>query len=55
MEKYVVNGKEESFERTLEGESTRNDFYDRPVTYAAIPALPKPIKENVKYIMKYAK
>jgi hypothetical protein len=26
---------------------TLNDFYDRPVTYANIPKLPWPIKEDV--------
>jgi hypothetical protein len=27
--------------------ATLNDFYDRPVTYANIPKLPWPIKEDV--------
>ncbi|KAI8336537.1 coth protein-domain-containing protein [Chlamydoabsidia padenii] len=44
--KYVVNGKAESFERTLSGASTRNDIYLRPVTYASIPGLPKVIGVN---------
>ncbi|CAO3638050.1 unnamed protein product [Cunninghamella blakesleeana] len=38
--KYVVNGKPESFDRKLQGSSTKNDFYERPVTYANIPKLP---------------
>ncbi|KAI8073054.1 coth protein-domain-containing protein [Gongronella butleri] len=44
--KYVVDGKAEPFERTLEGQSTRNDFFNRPVTYANIPKLPTVIGEN---------
>ncbi|KAI8388794.1 coth protein-domain-containing protein [Radiomyces spectabilis] len=46
--KYVVGGTAEAFERTLEKgrTSTRNDFFDRPVTYANIPQLPNPIKDN---------
>ncbi|ORX60516.1 hypothetical protein DM01DRAFT_317269 [Hesseltinella vesiculosa] len=44
--RYVVNGQAEPFDRTLEGESTRNDFFDRPVTYADIPKLPTAIGVN---------
>ncbi|ORZ24092.1 coth protein-domain-containing protein [Absidia repens] len=44
--KYVVNGQAESFDRTLSGNSTKNDFYDRPVTYANIPALPQAIEKD---------
>ncbi|KAG0165278.1 hypothetical protein DFQ28_011071 [Apophysomyces sp. BC1034] len=47
--KYVVNGQAEGFDRTLEKgrTSTRNDFHNRPVTYANIPKLPWPIKDNM--------
>ncbi|KAI8061228.1 coth protein-domain-containing protein [Thamnidium elegans] len=39
--KYVVDGTPEDCTRTLENESsTRNEFYNRPVTYANIPDLP---------------
>ncbi|KAI9024339.1 coth protein-domain-containing protein [Phycomyces nitens] len=46
--KYIVDGTAESFDRSLESgrSATRNDFYDRPVTYANIPELPYPIKDN---------
>ncbi|KAI9299448.1 hypothetical protein BJ944DRAFT_245235, partial [Cunninghamella echinulata] len=44
--KYVVDGKEESFMRQLGGDSTMNDFYNRPVTYADIPRLPNVIGSN---------
>lgn len=48
---YVVNGQAESFDRTLDGgrTNTRNDFYNRQVTYANIPQLPSPIPDNVSY------
>ncbi|KAF7727368.1 hypothetical protein EC973_007611 [Apophysomyces ossiformis] len=47
--KYIVNGQPEGFERALEKgrASTRNDFHNRPVTYANIPKLPWPIKDNM--------
>ncbi|ORX55643.1 hypothetical protein DM01DRAFT_1366842 [Hesseltinella vesiculosa] len=43
--KYVVGGTAEGFERTLESgrTATRNDFFDRPITYANLPELPWPI------------
>ncbi|KAF7725389.1 hypothetical protein EC973_009657 [Apophysomyces ossiformis] len=49
--KYVVNGKTEEFDRKLEAgrNATRNDFFERPVTYANIPELPWPIKENPQW------
>ncbi|KAI8141865.1 coth protein-domain-containing protein [Fennellomyces sp. T-0311] len=49
--KYVVGGTAEPFERTLEPgrTATRNDFYNRPITYADIPKLPWPIKENPQW------
>lgn len=42
-----MNGVPEKFDRTLTGASTKNDFFDRPVTYANIPALPNAIGVNV--------
>ncbi|KAI9491602.1 coth protein-domain-containing protein [Zychaea mexicana] len=49
--KYIVGGTAEAFERTLEAgrTSTRNDFFNRQVTYANIPKLPWPIKENPQW------
>ncbi|CAO3680059.1 unnamed protein product [Rhizopus stolonifer] len=49
--KYVVGGTEESFDRSLTGitNSTLNDFYNRPVTYANIPQLPSPIETNPQW------
>ncbi|KAI8073053.1 coth protein-domain-containing protein [Gongronella butleri] len=44
--KYILNGQAETVERTLNGESTRNDFFDRPVTYANIPKLPTVLGEG---------
>ncbi|KAI9317697.1 coth protein-domain-containing protein [Dichotomocladium elegans] len=47
--KYVVNGSEEPFVRTLEAAmtSTRNDFFGRPVTYAHdLPTLPHPLNSE---------
>ncbi|KAI7892103.1 coth protein-domain-containing protein [Mucor mucedo] len=39
--KYVVDGTAEDCTRSLEeGSSTRNEFYNRPITYADIPELP---------------
>lgn len=43
-----MDGVEEDFTRKLEGASTRNDVYSRPVTYAELPALPHPIKKDVR-------
>ncbi|KAI8089901.1 coth protein-domain-containing protein [Halteromyces radiatus] len=49
--KYIVGGTAEGFDRTLEQgrTSTRNDFFNRPVTYANIPQLPWPIKDNPQW------
>ncbi|KAI9279312.1 coth protein-domain-containing protein [Sporodiniella umbellata] len=49
--KYVVGGTQESFDRSLNGikNSTLNDFYNRPVTYANIPQLPNPIQTNPQW------
>ncbi|CAO3596830.1 unnamed protein product [Absidia cylindrospora] len=49
--KYVVGGTAEEFDRSLEKgrTATRNDFYNRPVTYANIPQLPWPIKTNPQW------
>ncbi|KAI9258931.1 coth protein-domain-containing protein [Phascolomyces articulosus] len=44
--KYVVDGAEETFERSLNGDTTLNDIFQRPITYASLPPLPHPIKEN---------
>ncbi|KAI7857689.1 coth protein-domain-containing protein [Circinella umbellata] len=44
--KYVVDGAEETFERSLNGDTTLNDIFQRPVTYASLPPLPHPIKQN---------
>ncbi|CDH57008.1 hypothetical protein RO3G_11882 [Lichtheimia corymbifera JMRC:FSU:9682] len=48
---YVVSGKSEPFQRTLEAGRTvtRNDFFNRPVTYANIPELPWPIADNPQW------
>ncbi|KAI9316512.1 coth protein-domain-containing protein [Dichotomocladium elegans] len=46
---YIVDGLEESFDRTLEGDSTRNDVFGRPVTYSDIPDLPHPIKNKPEW------
>lgn len=52
---YVAGGNAEPFDRTLEEgrDKTRNDFFNRSITYANIPKLPFPIPENVKldYLM----
>ncbi|KAI8329398.1 coth protein-domain-containing protein [Chlamydoabsidia padenii] len=49
--KYIVGGQAEGFDRSLEQgrTTTRNDFYNRPVTYANIPQLPWPIKTNPQW------
>ncbi|CAO3611873.1 unnamed protein product [Cunninghamella echinulata] len=49
--KYVVGGVAEDFDRAApKGRtSTLNDFFQRPVTYANIPELPWPIKENPQW------
>ncbi|CAO3590529.1 unnamed protein product [Absidia cylindrospora] len=49
--KYVVGGTAEGFDRTLEQgrTTTRNDFFNRPITYANIPQLPWPIKTNPQW------
>ncbi|KAI8638771.1 coth protein-domain-containing protein [Parasitella parasitica] len=46
--KYVVDGKTESFDRTFAGgDSTKNEFYERQVTYATnIPELPSILSEG---------
>ncbi|KAL1930961.1 hypothetical protein VTP01DRAFT_10098 [Rhizomucor pusillus] len=49
--KYVAGGTEEPFDRTLDKgrSSTRNDFFNRSVTYANIPELPWPIKDKPQW------
>ncbi|KAI7854721.1 coth protein-domain-containing protein [Circinella umbellata] len=49
--KYIVGGTSEAFDRTLEAgrTNTRNDFFNRPITYADIPKLPWPIKDNPQW------
>ncbi|KAI9276416.1 coth protein-domain-containing protein [Sporodiniella umbellata] len=49
--KYITDSKEETFERSLSGitNTTLNDFFDRPVTYANLPQLPWPIEENPQW------
>ncbi|KAJ8659409.1 hypothetical protein O0I10_004771, partial [Lichtheimia ornata] len=47
--KYAVDGVEEDFHRKLEGATTRNDVYSRPVTYADLPDLPHPIKKDPQW------
>ncbi|KAI9315743.1 coth protein-domain-containing protein [Dichotomocladium elegans] len=49
--KYIVGGTSEPFDRTLEAgrNSTRNDFFNRTVTYANIPSFPWPINENSQW------
>ncbi|CAO3638212.1 unnamed protein product [Cunninghamella blakesleeana] len=44
--KYIKDGEEENFLRHLKGGSTKNDFYNRKVTYADIPKLPTVIGKN---------
>lgn len=44
-----MDGKEEGFERTLQGDGTRNDIWNRPVTYANLPDMGHPI-ENVCFV-----
>lgn len=50
---YVAGGTEEPFDRTLDKgrSSTRNDFFNRSVTYANIPELPWPIKDKVCFVL----
>ncbi|KAG0736458.1 hypothetical protein G6F57_007198 [Rhizopus arrhizus] len=52
--KYVVGGTEESFDRSLTGitNSTLNDFYNRPITYANLPQLPWPIENDPQWTRK---
>ncbi|KAG1039762.1 hypothetical protein G6F43_012435 [Rhizopus delemar] len=49
--KYVAGGTEEGFDRSLDGitNSTLNDFYNRPVTYANLPQLPWPIEKDPQW------
>lgn len=44
--KYVVDGQQEPFNRTLDASSnqTMNDFFGREITYANLPTLPWPIQ-----------
>ncbi|RCH87506.1 hypothetical protein CU097_009705 [Rhizopus azygosporus] len=45
--KYVVDGTAESFDRKLNGTSTKNEFFERPITYAThIPELPSILQEG---------
>ncbi|KAG1466485.1 hypothetical protein G6F46_000142 [Rhizopus delemar] len=45
--KYVVDGAAETFERILNGTSTKNEFFNRPITYATnIPELPNILSEG---------
>ncbi|KAI8990172.1 coth protein-domain-containing protein [Pilobolus umbonatus] len=52
--KYVVGGVEEAFTRALDNtqQSSLNDFHNRPVTYANIPALPYPIEKDPQWTRK---
>lgn len=49
--KYVSDAKSEGFSRTLGSgiSSTLNDYYDRPTTYANIPALPRPLDNGKQW------
>ncbi|KAF9976315.1 hypothetical protein BGZ65_007886, partial [Modicella reniformis] len=48
--KYVAGGVTETFDRTLPaGSDTKNDFFNRPVTYADIPELPWPIEDRPQW------
>ncbi|CAO3622269.1 unnamed protein product [Cunninghamella blakesleeana] len=49
--KYIVGGVAEEFDRSVyKGRtSTLNDFFQRPITYANIPELPWPIKDNAQW------
>jgi hypothetical protein len=38
---YIVDGVAETFSRSLSGDSTRNDFFNREVTYGSVPEIPK--------------
>ncbi|CAO3607134.1 unnamed protein product [Cunninghamella echinulata] len=44
--KYIVDNVEEKFIRHLKGDTTKNDFYNRRITYADIPKLPTVIGKN---------
>ncbi|KAF9413298.1 hypothetical protein BGZ76_005049, partial [Entomortierella beljakovae] len=46
--KYIAGGVAETFDRVLPAgiAHTKNDFINRPVTYADIPELPWPIEKN---------
>ncbi|KAI9259037.1 coth protein-domain-containing protein [Sporodiniella umbellata] len=46
--KYVVDGTAETFDRVLNGgsTSTKNEFFERPVTYANLPTIPKILSEG---------
>lgn len=48
-----MDGVEEDFHRKLEGATTRNDVYSRPVTYADLPDLPHPIKKDVRTTIQF--
>jgi len=50
--KYQAGGVAETFDRPLLAgrTSTQNDFINRPVTYADIPALPWPIETDVSVL-----
>jgi len=38
---YALGDKEESFTRTVDGDTTLNEFFDRPVTILNHPLLPR--------------
>lgn len=51
--KYIVGGVEEAFNRALDTtDSTLNDFYNRPITYANIPKLPWPVEKDPQWTRK---
>ncbi|KAG2207555.1 hypothetical protein INT47_004305 [Mucor saturninus] len=49
--KYVSDNKTEAFSRTLSKETTAtfNEFFGRPITYANIPALPRPLDNGKQW------
>lgn len=47
---YIADGKQEEFSRPVPaGNSTYNDYFGRPITYANIPALPRPLDNGKQW------
>ncbi|OBZ90620.1 Inner spore coat protein H [Choanephora cucurbitarum] len=48
---YIVDGKQEGFARSLPANilATNNDFYNRPITIASVPALPRPLDNGKQW------